>query len=307
MRYSSKEFSAIKNSAVKFELPEELKYDITELTNIIRSGISVYPDKSTSTNRKKPVYRNTKITSLKDWDTLRNFSATKVKQASDATTKLLEKIRSLFNKISDKTYDNIIPQIRETMAMITDEHNDKVMTLLFNTVGTNSAYSMLYVSLFTDLFSDKTGIDLILKNYIDNFERSINDIAFVNPNVDYDNYCKNNKANDSRRSIGLFIVNLANQKLISMQYIVNIICTIQKLFASKMNEENNKEIIDELSEIIYVLITNSKHELSAYDNKAYEEIKEEILKVSKLKARDYVSLSSKAVFRHMDMLDNLKL
>ncbi len=65
----------------------------------------------------------------------------------------------------------------------------------------------------------------------------------------------------------------------------------------------NKEIVDELSENIYIFVTNSNEDLDNEDE--WDDIVSEIENVSKLQIKDCPSFTNKTKFKHMDMLDEI--
>ena len=84
---------------------------------------------------------------------------------------------------------------------------------------------------------------------------------------------------------------------------ISIINKVQEYIILKLSEEGNKEILDELSENIFILITNSSEELD--DEDGWEMIIDNVKTYSKLKVKDYPSATTKSIFKHMDILDEL--
>ena len=66
--------------------------------------------------------------------------------------------------------------------------------------------------------------------FIDNFEtfsKVFRTIEYCDPNKDYDTFCENNKANQKRRALALFYINLMKMGTITDDNIIKIILDIQ--------------------------------------------------------------------------------
>ena len=67
-------------------------------------------------------------------------------------------------------------------------------------------------------------------------------------------------------------------------------------------DEGKTEIVDELSEIVGgMIVAGHEDVLCQTDN--WHSITQNVKEMSGLKARDFASLSNKAVFKHMDIMD----
>ena len=64
-----------------------------------------------------------------------------------------------------------------------------------------------------------------------------------------------------------------------------------------------QNIVEEVSEVIFILVTTSKDVLCS--EREWENIVDKVTLVSKMKAKDYPSLTNKTVFKHMDIFDDL--
>ena len=107
--------------------------------------------------------------------------------------------------------------------------------------------------------------------------------------------------NVQRRAISLFYVNLMLEDIIEPIKLITIINDLQNYINTLVAEENNKSIVDELSEVLYILITNSYDMLKNEDS--WQNIVDRVKQFSELKPNAVPSISNKAIFKHMDMLD----
>lgn len=242
-----------------------------------------------------------------DWSTIRNFSTTLInkKEGVDAS---IDQIRKHLNKMTNKTYESlkekIVDEIKQiisnTNGVITDDIN-KVGEAIFNIASGNSFFSTMYAQLFKYLMEKFDFMrDIFLLNF-NKFSSIFNTIEYCDPNKDYDAFCANNKMNEQRRAISLFYVNLMLENIIEPNKLITIICDLQNYMNKLVVEENNKNIIDELSEVLYILITNSYDMLK--NDSTWKGIVERVKQFSELKPNLAPSISNKTIFKHMDMLD----
>jgi hypothetical protein len=140
----------------------------------------------------------------------------------------------------------------------------------------------------TALMQNLTDADEIYKN-----------IDSTNPDKDYERFCIINKENEQRRAMTKFYVNLMQQDTISKDVIMNILQNMQQRIIN--NAENSKEIliIQEITEIIYIIIEFGKSKLGKYNE--WEDIVKNIEKVANTTSS--AGISNKTIFKHMDMLD----
>ena len=67
--------------------------------------------------------------------------------------------------------------------------------------------------------------------------------------------------------------------------------------------DNKKTLIEELSENIFLLVTESGNDID--DENEGDSIKECIVDISNMDIKNNKSLSNKTVFKHLDMLDEI--
>ena len=91
--------------------------------------------------------------------------------------------------------------------------------------------------------------------------------------------------------------------VIKADAIIKIISDIQSYLYSLYTSEENKAIVDELSEVIYILVTNSYSILKLNDEWCI--IHNNIIELSKCKVINYPGLTNKCIFKHMDILDEI--
>jgi hypothetical protein len=273
-----------------------------------------------------------------EWETILSFQKTELKK-KEGIELGIDNIRSYLNKLTDKTYaamfSNILKEIADLFAASTgdtsEEHNtvavmNRVAVSIFNTASSNAFYSEMYARLFRDLISQDTAstgssdttaspyavfrelFDRNLASFMSLFET----IEYCDPKKNYDKFCDINKANEKRKAMSLFIVNLMKNGIVEKTQVVALMRQIQELMYSNMRQEGKTNEVDELAENLYIMVKHSHSFLTAPADAdaadAAESFKirvEQITEISKLKIKSKPSITNKTIFRHLDMLDEI--
>jgi hypothetical protein len=261
-------------------------------------------------HEKKPIIS---IEDINDWNSGKTFKVT-TKVVKEGTEKLLTDIRISLNKLSNKNMETQQEQIIQNIEKILEETQDKVQDInkiakiIFDTAVSNKFYSELYADLYNNLIAK---FDTVFKDQLgdllNNYKVSINDINFVDPNKDYDGYCEYTKKNDVRKAITTFIVNLVKKNILSETDILDIIMYLEDLVFKYAEEEGRTNELEEIVENLFILITQSEAVLT---NAEFwlEKIIPNIHELSKLRKKDaskYKSMTSRATFKLMDIIDKL--
>ena len=287
---------------------------------------------SSSSSRSQQIPNN-------EWETILSFQKTELKK-KEGIELGIDNIRSYLNKLTDKTYTtmfaNILKEIADLFAASTDdtseEHNtvavmNRVAVSIFNTASSNAFYSEIYARLFRDLMAQEQGSPFAV--FRDLFERNLasfmslfETIDYCDPKKNYDKFCDINKANEKRKAMSLFIVNLMKNGIVEKTQVVALMRQIQELMYSNMRQEGKTNEVDELTENLYIMVKHSHAVLAAAapaaapaaaadadaDADAVESFKarvEQITEISKLKLKSKPSITNKTIFRHLDMLDEI--
>jgi hypothetical protein len=328
MKYNYDDFVNIMNDRFEYKLPEI----VIEKIQILEKELDVYissisliqsndNDKlfkksgqfnSGSQNKKYKPLHGKKIVD-DDWENIRKtipFKPTKIVE-KEGIEKILNDIRISLNKISVKNYDsqrdNIIENINNIMNN-ENENKENDMELIVNSIFeiaiNNKFLSELYADLYKELCNNFPQFVNIIDVFINQYKDGVKEINYVEPTLDYDKYCNYNKTNDKRKSLSLFIVNLMKKNLISKETLFGLITYLQDLVFGYMDEVNKINEIEEITENLFIMITSSKDICCSQEK--WNTITENIKMYSQLKVKDKKSLSSRAIFKYMDILDSLK-
>lgn len=273
-----------------------------------------------------------------EWETILSFQKTELKK-KEGIELSIDNIRSYINKLTDKTYatmfSNILKEITDlftaSMDDTTEEHNtvavmNRVALSIFNTASSNAFYSEIYARLFRDLMAQDSSSgdgatatataspyavfrELFERN-LETFMSLFETIEYCDPKKNYDKFCDINKANEKRKAMSLFIVNLMKIGIVEKTQVLALMRQIQELMYSNMRQEGKTNEVDELAENLYIMVKHGHSFLSAADADAdaAESFKvrvEQITEISKLKLKSKPSITNKTIFRHLDMLDEI--
>ena len=253
-----------------------------------------------------------------DWESIRQFQATIIakKQGIEAS---IDQIRKHLNKMTTKTYETLKEQIITEIKSITADNNvdspelleelNKIGESLFTIASGNSFYSKLYAELYKDLMevfdtNGHTFMEVIFKNNFQKFRSLFDKIDYCSPDKDYDGFCNNTKTNEKRRALSLFYVNLMKLGALEEEQIIAIIKDLQNYMLDTIKKADSKDIVDELVEVIFILITNGNSTLCK--NEEWENIMNLVKQISVMKNTAHPSITNKTIFKHMDILDTVQ-
>lgn len=333
LKYNLKQITDISYTEFYFEIPEDTFDIINYLCGQVGStGISsnVFsksaPSVSTientndfmssglNKNNKKKRGNKAMEVSSEEWESIRTFQTTKIEQKTGIDGDINE-IRLYLNKLTDKTFldmrEKIINKINAVCTVSSDpEDAVKLGTMLYEMCSTNKFYSKIFADLFAELASMYSWLKVtFLENYA-NIMEQYNNIQYIDSEKDYDGFCEMNKKNEKRRAITTFYLNLGLNGFIKKEDVVKILKDILTSIMAMINSPDKKNEVDELTEIVGILF--NKEMIDEVDDDASEpedyyvldkSILDTVSSLAQQKAKDYPSLSNKAIFKYMDLVE----
>lgn len=303
MRYSLHDFeSYVKNNNIK-NLSEETLDIIEKLANEVGA-----PEYSKTPQFNKLRRKKNNELNDDDWNCIRQFQATEFIKREGLDINLFN-VRKSLNILTDKNYDTILEKIsNEFDEVITTKTPNDVLVLcnlFYEIASSNILFSSLCAKLYKDLIIKTNHLTSIVTKNIELCIKSIDEITYIDPDYNYDKFCENNKLNEKTRSQFNFLTSLMKNDIISYTCIYEI---IEKLFTKLhilIKEGNKKNELDEISELNYILVSNSFNIIRDNDNKKYDYIFKSVKEISELKVKTTPGISNKCIFKHMDLLDEL--
>ena len=315
--YQISDFEAITWNGFECELPQQMMDLISRIADQVGAPsyvkTPVFPKRDKPADdqapKKKPRATTTEITE-DDWESIRTFQATELKkrQGIDAH---LDGIRSDLNKITDNTYEEVFGALCVRIDELKDEpeHLLTVGAAIFNTASSNHFFSAVYARLFRQLLHkyDSVFKDVFESNF-EQFMTLFNAIEHADAKKDYARFCELNKTNDKRRAMSMFIVNLMKQGVVTTSKIVDIVRQLQSLIQDHLRQADRTNEVEELTENLFIILKDAHQFLSTGHADEWATIVQEVEFNSQLKPKNakYPSITNKTIFKHMDILDELK-
>jgi hypothetical protein len=320
--YSLNDINEILFNSFEYKLNEATLTIISELSSKI--GVPNNYDKPVqkthSENERQYRSRNRKQNTVftndgskeEAWEQLRSFKATVVEKKTDGIEKTLNDIRICLNKISQKNYDNIQELIIGSIDIInqtedSQESMKKVANHIFEIASTNKFFSDIYARLYKELVTRYDIFQDILSNFISTFTDKFKDIKYFDQNTDYDGFCANNKINDARKATSIFIVNLVKKEVLSKDILLSTIHSIINIILEYIDIPDKVNEVEEITENIFLIISESYSLMNGLQNESnsWNLILEKIKEISQMKVKERKSLSSRALFKYMDIMDKI--
>ena len=318
IRYSLEDFNKILETGIISQLPDETINIINILANQV--GAPEYIKTPQFKNKiggnsggnvgGNGIRRRKKYQEINDddWETIRSFQTTEFQKKEGIDTHI-HAIRKFLNMITINTYsimrDNIIEEINTVISTKTQTDLNDLCNELFTIVNSNILYSDIYAKLYKDLIHQFSFFNDILTQKFSELEKNFNNIEYYDPETNYDKFCENNKKNELLRSACTFYVNLMKEGIIGIDLIGNIIQNLFNILQTMISSHTKKNELDELSELIYIFVTNS-YELMAIEKKELSnEIYNNIVRITNIKLKEEPGITNKCIFKHMDILDEL--
>jgi hypothetical protein len=264
--------------------------------------------------------KNTKNVVSEEWKALKASSTVVKPSCKEGIEKDMNELRVMLNKISNKNYDTQKDHIL-TLVKKCQKHQDimdsdpeksehvstdmsymnKIGQFIFDIASTNKFYGEVYAELYQVLIQEYRIFEIILQEFVQSFQTMIKKIEYTDPNVNYDAYCEYIKLNDKRRATTSFLAILMNRSVLPETIILDFIQHFQQSLNVYVNREGHEDEVNEITELLYLLISLSKDRLQNHPIWKVEIIPE-VISCSNKKAKDYQSLSSRSIFKFKDML-----
>ncbi len=238
----------------------------------------------------------------KEWESIRSFKATRITETKKDIDVLVNDIRHSLNKLTESSFESTYGYIVSKMsADLSAEDLMKISRLIFKISTQNrfmsSAYAKLYMLLMQTYPTMASIFEVSLEGFMDVFD----DIKYVNPEEDYDGYCRVNETNEYRRALAVFFVNLMNIGIVEPNRLAAIVVKLQDSVFANANLVEKRKMIDEIGENIFLLTTLGKDKLRKADN--WDTIVGNITNVRHINNKEYRGITSKTVFKHADIVD----
>jgi hypothetical protein len=305
--YNLNDYNTILFDDFHFKLEDNVYEIIKQLSSKFGSIVEKETEKKDfSKSRRKSNFSNENSKSEDAWTHLRTFKSTVIVEKKEGSEQTMSDIRVCLNKISLKNFETNKTKIIEMIhTLTTTEDIKKVANTVFEIASTNKFFSELYAELYKFLIEHFEIFKDLLNDLLSNFTDTMRDIKYVDPNGNYDAFCAYNKQNDSRKAITVFIVNLVKKGILDASILSTLSLKTLSILFEYIDQEDKVNEAEEITENIFLLVTQSHENMKEVTG--WNDILDKIKTLSKLKMKEKPSLSSRAIFKYMDIVDKLHI
>jgi len=325
MRYTLNDYEQIKTGQIENDiLSEQTIQDFETLYKLVNEYIATLPPVTTNeyTNYDKKKQRkhykhnnNRKYDNNGQWAQQVPFKVTTLEKKEGMDVKYSD-MRSTLNKITLKNQETLLPKVIEIVNYIMNEDDSdsedfqeqdsysRITGVLLDIVKKIKTGHQVYVNVLKEIIQCYPSFVTQISEFVTTYRNTYDDIIDIDANDNYDGYCDLVRQNDYRRSNSSFIINLTEQKLVGENELITIIDTLFDMVLDNIDNEQKTVLIEEITENLSIFIINSHSFLKTHSQ--WGTLIEKLNKCSKLKAKDHKSISSRIVFKYMDIQDALK-
>jgi hypothetical protein len=286
--YTLSDYQTIPN-ANTYVLPTPVMDIIARLSQIFGTTFST----TTVYTESKPRIQRQQQRPKEEWKT--DFKATTIIEKGDKFTD----IRTALNKLSPKNYDAtsefILEKVKELIADETFETSTMVTNIIDIMRTSKIAVYPRFYKVLVDTFPIfAQSVDQLQESYM----ASMSNIKYVDQNSDYNAFCANNKENDRRKATADFITHLAPLGLIPHNKISFMTDVLVDLVHTYMKETDKTGEVDELTENIFILMG-----ALIKSSNVPKDLNDKVLYLSQRKVKELPSISSRAIFKYVDLIE----
>lgn len=327
MRYTLNDYEQIKTEQIENDiLSEQTIQDFEKLYELVNEYIATLPPVTTNeyTNYDKKKHRkhykhhnNRKYDNSGQWVQQTPFKATTLEKKEGIDAKYSD-MRSTLNKITLKNKETLLPKVIETVHFIMNEEGSdsedenlqeqdsysRITDVLLDIVKKIKNGHEIYVIVLKEMIQCYPSFVTQISEFVTTYRNTYDDIIDIDANDNYDGYCDLVKQNDYRRSNSSFMISLTQQNLVCENELITIIDSLFEKVLNNIDNEQKTVLIEEITENLSIFIIHSHSFLKT--NSQWGALIEKLNKCSKLKAKDHKSISSRIVFKYMDIQDALK-
>jgi hypothetical protein len=239
------------------------------------------------------------------WNARPAFKATDI-SLGDGVEKQLNDIRTSLNKISAKMYDEMAVSIVAAIETVAADAATmaRVAQFVFDVSSANKFFAKIYADLYKLLMTRFEIFGAFLTEFVRSYGAGAAELRYVNPEVDYDQYCLYTKSCDKRKAMAAFISHMA----VNGSVATDVICDIMEMLASRtrehVSEADRIAEVEEMADVLAIFVTIGSP--AARESAAWTaRISPAISAIATMKSRDWPGLSSRALFKYQDIATSI--
>jgi len=327
MRYTLDDYEQINIEQIENDiLSEQSIQEFEKLYKLVNEYVATLPPVTTNeyTNYDKKKHRkhykhnnNRKYDNNGQWVQQAPFKATTLEKKQGIDVKYSD-MRSTLNKITLKNKETLLPNVIEAVNFIMSEDDSdsededvqeqdsysRITDVLLDIVKKTKNGHEIYVIVLKEMIQYYPSFFTQIPDFVTTYKNTYDDIIDIDANDNYDGYCDLVKQNDYRRSNSSFMISLTQKKLVDETELITIIDSLFDKVLDNIDNEDKTALIEEITENLSIFIIQSHRFLKTHSQ--WGLLIGKLNKCSKLKAKDHKSISSRIVFKYMDIQDALK-
>ena len=297
-QYNLLEIYSIKENLKEYILDESVTEKISELFNLL----NITNSRSKNVRKDKNNYNENG-----KWIKKELFKPTQIEK-KEGIEEELDNLRALLNKLVENNYeeqkDKIIDCVKNIFDIDDDEKHIKVMERFYTLIINNQRYSKTYSQVYLILLDKYLVLEEYQNIFINRYNDIINKIEYIDPDKDYDEYCRINKINIQRKCLLCFIISCVDCEIYSFNELLHIINGLFDMLDNNLKSTNHQNTNEEIVENIFTVMQQGRHlilnEVCKYD------IIDKIKNYSILNLKDNLGYSNRMKFKMLDILDLYK-
>ena len=312
--YSINVINNIKDDGFEYKLDDNVLSIIQRISskvgapNYVKTPVFQKKDRTKTAhpgNRRRR-NKNNKVNELTDeeWETFRSFEKTVYNKATEGVDVYINKIYSHLNKLSESNYDEVFCEVCDNINNIVSSFGDesivKVSEHIFDVASSNKFYSNIYARLYKCLIDKYPVLITVFNETYSSLSTLFKDVKSCDED-DYERLCIINKENDKRKALVSFIINAMKYDLISVEEVFGKLVDFVNMLSEKINDDGNKVVCEEICENIGVMFEEGYNMFKECDG--FADVWETVERISECNVKVYPSLTSKCVFKLMDIVE----
>jgi len=250
VQYTIADFNNIKNNGFEYQLNSEIISTLRELHRHFKSNVEVI----------KPLnFKKTKL----------DFNKPTAILSEENKVNPFTAIKLLLNKVSQKNYLDCVDKLNVMIQPFREEGEFRqVAELVFEVASTNRFYTSIYADIYSHLMTSSNSHTTPTtsspfyrhyENVYGTFLEMFENMVYVDPNTDYDQFCLMNTANEKRKAMTTFLGCLMKNGTAPREHIENILRSLLEKTERLIAEPNRVNEVDELVENINCIYSPSHH------------------------------------------------
>ena len=179
----------------------------------------------------------------------------------------------------------------------------KIATAIFDIASTNKFFAEIYAKLYKSLIELYPVFNEVLHTFVENFVNSLQEIKYVDQNEDYDLFCVYNKQNDKRKASAVFLIHMMKIDALSVSTIGEILSNLVAKIEENMEIANHLNEVEEMTEVLFLFLQEGYAFISTTSaSSSFSHVFDKIRKFATYKIKEKASLSSRVIFKYMDLV-----